>query len=323
MRVTMSKEIFIGIDGGGTKTSTVAVDSNGQELARHTSPCSNYHSVGEDLAKAAINEGIKYVIRKVKETITDDDNKEVTVGSICLGMSGVDREKDKLLVKSWVTELLGESINYSIHNDAIVALSSGTQGKLFGVVIICGTGCISLGFNREGVSGRSGGWGPLLGDYGSGYQIGYDILRHVLKAKDQVGPKTSLTQVLLEKLQLTKEEDLISWAYDPKTQSWQKFAQLSPLAFEQAQLGDEISNLILVDAANALYDLINSVIKKLGLDKEEKFPLVYTGGNIERKGILSDLLSKKIMENYPNAEILNTTCDPSMGAALLALNSKK
>ncbi|KAK5581113.1 hypothetical protein RB653_001141 [Dictyostelium firmibasis] len=323
----MGKEIFIGIDGGGTKTTTVGVDSNGNELARHTSPCSNYHSVGEDLAKAAINEGIKNVIRKVKELMKsnteDNQDNEVVVGSICLGMSGVDRDQDKLLVGSWVKEVLGESINYRIHNDAIVALSSGTQGKLFGIVIICGTGCISLGFNREGDSKRSGGWGPLLGDYGSGYQIGYDILRHVLKAKDEVGPKTSLTKVLLEKLQLTKEEDLISWAYDPKTQSWQKFAQLSPLAFEQAELGDQVSNLILSDAANALYDLINSVIKKLGLDKEEKFPLVYTGGNIERKNILSDLLSKKILENHSNVEILNTTCDPSMGAALLALNSKK
>ncbi|EGC37958.1 hypothetical protein DICPUDRAFT_46126 [Dictyostelium purpureum] len=315
----MVKEVFIGVDGGGTKTLTLAVNNEGKELSRHVSPCSNYHSVGEDLAKASIYEGIRFVLNQIKRE-NEDKEEDVQVKSICLGMSGVDREEDKKMVIGWISELLGPNVPCKIYNDAIIALASGTDGHLFGIVVICGTGCISLGFNKDGQTTRSAGWGPLLGDYGSGYQIGYDILRHVLRAKDETGPKTSLTKVLLERLNLTKEDSLISWAYDPKNQNWQKFAQLSTLAFEQANAGDEIAILILNDAANALFEYISSIVKKLNL-ANEPFPLIFAGGNIERKSMFSDLLIEKIKAAYPNADIKIPNREPVFGAALLALNN--
>lgn len=53
-----------------------------------------------------------------------------------------------------------------VQNDAIVALASGTMGKLHGCVLIAGTGCIAYGFDEDGREARASGAGPILGDWG-------------------------------------------------------------------------------------------------------------------------------------------------------------
>ncbi|KAF2078281.1 hypothetical protein CYY_000373 [Polysphondylium violaceum] len=309
------QDVFIGLDGGGTKTLTLIVDKQGKELARHTSSCSNYNSVGKESAKAAVYEGINNVLEK-------SGCKKEQLKGICLGMSGVDRPDDIELVLGWMRELV-PGAKYEISNDAVVALASGTKGVLYGVVVISGTGTISLGFNKQGERTRSAGYGPLLGDYGSGYQIGFDILRAVLRAKDEVGPKTSLTGAVLKQLNLTREDDLIAWAYDPKNQGWQRFAHLAPLATEHALQGDQMAKEVIEAAATALFEYISSVIYRLKLDKDENVPLVLAGGNIERECLLSDTLREKVMKKFPNISVRLPTTDFATGAALIALEKFK
>src|SRR5690606_3508386 len=93
------------------------------------------------------------------------------------GMAGVDRPDDKKTVNEWLVEELPNS-KHIIVNDGVVALASGTGGEKHGIVIISGTGSISLGFNKKkgDIQKRAAGWGPLLGDLGSGYYIGNDVL---------------------------------------------------------------------------------------------------------------------------------------------------
>ena len=79
-------------------------------------------------------------------------------------MSGVDRPEDKQRVTSWIHELFSQdgqepSVQIGIHNDGVIALSSGTEGVLYGTVVISGTGMISLGFDKQGNTVRAGGWG--------------------------------------------------------------------------------------------------------------------------------------------------------------------
>ena len=83
----------------------------------------------------------------------------VAVQGIGLGMAGVDRPSDKERIKSWLHEALPASVHTTICNDAVIALASGTKGKLFGVVVISGTGTISVGFDEHGNTKRAAGWG--------------------------------------------------------------------------------------------------------------------------------------------------------------------
>ena len=92
---------------------------------------------------------------------------------------------------------IGYKARVLVVNDALVALEAGAPGEP-GVVIISGTGSIAYGRNAAGEAARSGGWGYVLGDEGSGYWIGRAALRAVLREADERGPKTALTPLLLE-----------------------------------------------------------------------------------------------------------------------------
>ena len=59
-----------------------------------------------------------------------------------------------------------------LENDAFGALMS-VRGKFSGNVLAAGTGTVALGVNPEGKVFRVGGWGHIIGDQGSGYDIGH------------------------------------------------------------------------------------------------------------------------------------------------------
>eukprot|EP01133_Synstelium_polycarpum_P014256 gene14256-16826_t len=296
-----SKQLYVGLDGGGTKTLTVVVDALGNELGRCQTAGSNYHSVGEEAAREAICLGIRNAVAVASGDLSQ-------VAHVCLGISGVDRPEDAALIGKWIDDLVPNT-PYDIYNDAVVALTSGTLGVLFGCVVISGTGCIAFGIDHQGKTTRSAGWGPLLGDDGSGYQIGFDILKNVVKAKDETGPKTALTAAVLKQLEIKTEDELISWAYDPKNQGWQKFAQLAPLATECALQGDAVAIAVIDDACTALTSFISSVFKKLSFDTLDSVPLVLAGGNIERVCLISDKLKEKLAVAVPNAKPVFPACD--------------
>jgi N-acetylglucosamine kinase-like BadF-type ATPase len=127
-------------------------------------------------------------------------------------MSGVDRPADQEMVGKWIHEILPTTVPLAIHNDATVALSSGTGGKLYGIVVISGTGMIAYGYGN-GETARAGGWGPLLGDYGSGHDIGTEVLRAVVRSKDGINPPTLLTQAVFNLIGIQKEDELLPWVF--------------------------------------------------------------------------------------------------------------
>jgi len=306
----MSYKVFLGVDGGATKTVTVCVDTHRHILGRHVSGSSNHNSVGDDNARSNLVAGIEGVLKESGRTSND-------VGGITLSMAGVDRPQDKELVSSWISSVLPNA-SYSIHNDAVAALASGTDGVLYGVVVISGTGMIAYGFKSNGESARAGGWGPLLGDEGSGYHIGSEVLKAVARAKDGMIQPTQLTNKVFSFLSLQKEEDLITWAYTKNDEGWQRIAQLSSVAHEAARDNDIVAKRILTSAASSLVDTIQSVVRQLDIQGE--FPLVMAGGNLDHDGsVLASELVRLLAERVPKARPTRPKVEPALGAGFLAV----
>eukprot|EP01114_Cavostelium_apophysatum_P009167 TRINITY_DN2224_c0_g1_i1.p1 TRINITY_DN2224_c0_g1~~TRINITY_DN2224_c0_g1_i1.p1 ORF type:complete len:350 (+),score=54.09 TRINITY_DN2224_c0_g1_i1:86-1051(+) len=318
--MSSKRVISIGIDGGGTKTSTCALDvESGKSLGIAKTPSSNWNSVGVEKAKEALRSGIDEAAKTANAELRD-------IVSICLSMAGVDRPADKDKVISWVNEMLPHVQNKDIHvhSDAVAALAGGTNGQLYGVVVISGTGMISYGFDKSANSKRAGGWGPLLGDEGSGYAIASDVLRAVVSAQDGRGPRTQLLDDVLTKLKLPDATQLIPWAYDESDRSWAKFAALAPIAYDCANKGDQVALAILDNAADKLAATIDAVVKGLQLDTNADFPLVLAGGNLTHENsILAKLLKERLRKAYPNSVITHPTVDAEVAAALLAANQYK
>ena len=214
---------IIGIDGGGTRTIGILTTETGEHLTQVESGPSNYHVVGEAETQAVLENLIGELREKAGILSTDSIR-------FCLGMAGLGRAEDRKIIGE-ICDALGISENVILTHDAHIALVGGTE-KQEGVIVISGTGAIVYGINADGKEARASGWGYLLGDEGSGYDIAIKGLRSVVRAADGRDSSTELTHRILNELKLNAPDELIRWTH---TASRDTIAQLSEIVFHAAQ----------------------------------------------------------------------------------------
>ena len=134
---------------------------------------------------------------------------------------------------------LGFRSNTLIVNDALIALVAGA-GAEPGVVVVSGTGSIAYGVSHHGVAARAGGWGPTLGDEGSGYWIGRRALAAVMRDADGRGPRTDLTPLVLRHFSLPKPEALVAEIYH-QPQGRRAIASLGAVVDRARAEGDPVA----------------------------------------------------------------------------------
>ncbi len=307
----MADQYVIGIDGGGTKTACVVMDQKQKILGQARTGSSNRNSVGNEVAQANL-------FKAIEEALHAGGVQLHEIGTLCLGMAGVDRPQERTLVNSWIERLL-PNVPILLYNDALIALASGTGGDLCGLAVISGTGMIVYGINRNGQIQRAGGWGPLFGDKGSGYAIGAAALAAVANATDGLGAPTALDGALRDYLDLSTPQALIPWAYSDL--SWARIAELAPLVAEVAQQKDPVATRIIEEAAIDLAAAVEVVVRGLDL-LNTPTPIVLSGGNF-LPGLFSTLVSQHLHSLTPNAQLMRPSVEPAAGAALLALNHFK
>ncbi len=302
-------QIVLGVDGGGTKTVAVILDGERRVRGRAQGGSTNWNIVGPEAAHANLQAVVDQALAGAGCTAEE-------VQAACLCAAGVDRPGDRARMESWLRALLPAAV-VRVENDAVAALASGAGGATYGVVLISGTGMIVYGFDRAGRRARAGGWGALLGDEGSGYALGMEVLKAVCWAADGRGPETALTPALLTHLGLDEAERLIDWAY--RDYAWARFARLAPLAITCAEAGDPVAQGILERGAESLAIAVGVVVQRLGL-AEEAFPLVLAGG-VLRPGPFCELVKTKLAARAPRAAFIHPPVEPAVGAAYLALGS--
>ena len=196
------KKVFIGMDGGGTKTHVVAEDVK-QRRFEKTYGGSNYHVIGltqfKDLMTLILNDIMSFY------QVTS------TALTVVLGGAGIDTEEDIALLKQAVHSL---QTDFTFVNDADVALISNHEG-LHGGVLISGTGSIGLGY-KDGKRFRVGGWGHLVGDEGSGYALGREVLKLCTHMIDGRADKDFVLEDVLLSLKV-QEHQLSDFINHPNT----------------------------------------------------------------------------------------------------------
>jgi N-acetylglucosamine kinase-like BadF-type ATPase len=299
----------LGIDAGGTKTVCQLADEQGTVLAEARSTGANLQAVGEL--------EVEKVLHHVMEEAMGDRN--IVPDAICLGIAGVDRPGDAAVVRS-IMKRIGYKARVLVVNDALVALEAGAPG-VPGVVIISGTGSISYGRNAGGMAARSGGWGYVLGDEGSGYWIGRAALRAVLRAADRRGKETALTPLLLAHFGLDQPQGLIHEVYHSnlKPAAIGALAQCVHQAFTE---GDEVAIGILRGAANELESAAMSVARRLDL-VGDRFPFVLAGGIFKAVPWLHEELSRRLPVVSPGSVVHLLDREPAAGAVRLALQEAR
>jgi N-acetylglucosamine kinase-like BadF-type ATPase len=303
----MTKQLVLGLDGGGTKTVCVALTPAGMIIGEGRSGSSNRNSVGDGAARANLATAIRSALQVANGQPQD-------VAALCAGLAGVDRPPERALVTEWLRELL-PGVCPIIENDALIALASGTHGDLFGIVVISGTGMIVYGVDRYGQRQRAGGWGALLDAQGSGYAMGMAALQAIAQATDGMGPPTLLQTTILRQLGVEQPQALIAWTY--RELAWARFAELAPLVIQCAEAHDSVADQIVTQTVNVLANAVSAVMRKLHLEAVT-FPLVLAGGNFQST-LLRGRLTQRIEQLAAQAQVIHPAVEPAVGAAWLAL----
>ena len=301
--------VKIGVDGGGSKTEIVALDLTGRVLRSLRKPASNYHVVGMEQAVQHISEGIR------------DALQAETVEGIGISLAGIDTPKDwkimadglkqNLKVLVLETRVPFQEVPVVLENDAFGALMS-VRGKFSGNVLAAGTGAVALGVNPEGKVFRVGGWGHIIGDQGSGYDIARKALAATMASFDGYGPKSQLETMITEYLGLAQVQDISDWIYRCQRTN-QEVAVLVPVVVEAARTGDAISKLILDESGRAL-----GLLTKALLRKTNGTEVGLVGGIGRIWEFVEPSFLATVQQEFPTLQILKPSYPPSVGAALLS-----
>lgn len=277
-------------------------DHEGRVLAESRGPGANLQNAGELEVERVLHQVIAEVTREAQWP-----------EALCLGMAGVDRAGEATVVREILQRIAPRS-RVVVVNDALVALEAGVPGGP-GVVLIAGTGSIAYGRNSEGWAARAGGWGYLLGDEGSGYWLGRQALRAVVRSADGRGPHTLLTARVLAHFGIARTQDLVREIYDGSFEPATVAAVASQVEIAASE-GDEIAMHLIDTGASELGLAALSVCGRLKLPRG---PVVLSGGMFTVAPRLRQRVVAHLTGRRPGMVVTPLQGQPVAGAVSFAL----
>lgn len=298
---------LLALDGGGTKTEAVVLDSNGRIGARRTVGPSNLQNLGEDGCRRALAAAIDGVLAQV-------GLKRHEIRAACLGVGGLDTDADAASYARIVRNLFGPAAErVLVESDGFIPIFSGTRGRA-GVALIAGTGSMAVGVDDRGCRARAGGWGALLGDEGSAYDIGRQALILVLRGLDGRARPSTLRADIEEHFGRPLPE-VVAMLYrqdSPET----LIASVAQLVARAAEEGDRTSRQLLRRGARELALCVRAVLGKLRF-ASEPVPVVLSG-SLFRSRILREEVARQLSTSRVRVELIRPTLPPVAGACYLA-----
>ena len=296
--------IFLGIDGGGTKTSCLIGDET-SVLGSGTAAGSNVVRLGEAKAREALAAAIG-------QACAAANIKPAQIERTCVGLAGAGRPEISNLVRRLLAELVPGEIE--VVGDMVIALQAAF-GNGAGVMVIAGTGSMAYGRDASGNTLRAGGWGFSIFDEGSGHWIGRSAIAAIMRDYDETGEENSVLMNSVKKSwRLATREQLILAANAFPSPD---FAALLPAVLSAADSGDAIAQSILTQAGTELARLAKIVIRRLFPDGD-KVPVAMSGGVFSNCALVRQVFYNSLRSEYPNCPVNSTMVEAVRGALELA-----
>ena len=286
---------YIGIDGGGTKTKFVLFDQDGYVLDEIVTP--SVHILTQDEEKCI------QILQTSVHTL--DPHKEAF---IVAGLAGYGNQQELREKIEKVCARAFDGYQYLIYNDVQIALQGALAGE-DGIVVIAGTGSIAFSYH-DGITKRCGGWGYQLGDEGSAYWIGKQLLKKYCQQVDGRLEKTLLYDMVKEKCQLVEDYDMISYRHQLQNER-KDIASLAVINYELAKLNEQNAMMIYDEAAKYLA----SIIKPLITDFSTNVEISYIGGVFRSADYILNPLKEELSQYH--CKIVSPRYPPEYGAYLL------
>lgn len=309
-RLKKSHNLYLGVDGGGTKTHIVLTNEAQEAVCEGSAGASNPLRVGIETA-------VSNIIKAINAACDSGGCSRGDIVAGTLGLAGVRRSDLRQRIREGVYRQLHIK-NIEVITDAEIALYGATLGKA-GLVVIAGTGSVCIGQTDAGEKFSAGGWGPLAGDEGGGAGIARAALHAIAKASDGRAPKTKLSEVAIEYFRAAHIEDLTVAIYAPQVDN-QRIAGFARYVIETAQDGDAVAIKLLKEAGKELGIAARAVITKLKLQKKQ-FPIAYVGSIFNAEELITKPFLEEVHAIAPKAELIAPQLPPALAAAKIAYKS--
>ncbi len=310
----MSQKIFLGVDGGGTKTAFTLIDEQVRVISAFEHTTSYHVQIGLDGLRQLCVEGVNAVLAQAQLNTSD-----ITHAFFGLPAYGEDSRVTSAL--DAIPEFSLGHRRYTCGNDMI----SGWAGSLAcadGINITAGTGSIGYGEHKSRVA-RAGGWGELFSDEGSAYWIAVQGLKTFSHMSDGRIPKGPLHAVFMTAFDLKSELDLSGILMADHATDRDKVAALSRLVADAAHKGDRAAQAIFNQAAVELVSIADAIASALDFSQHQTVNVSYSGG-VFNAGDLILLPFKTCLDDSGYAyKIVSPQHPPQIGAALYAMKCGK
>lgn len=282
---------YLSADGGGTKLTAILFNDQFQLLSYGSGQAINYTSQ-------------ENIIRSIADCLDP-----------CLhGYDGIELEKAYYAMPATMDIFVEQlRMRVQVHDiewlsEGRMALLAGLQRKT-GIVALSGTGSGVFGIH-EGTEEHIGGWGHLLGDLGSAYEIGREAIMAVLKRYEKRGPATLLRTLFRDEWQISSKMDFITQIYH-EPYSRRKIASAARFVAVAAKQGDVVAIRILEEAGEALAEQTNAMVK---LQHHSREPIVMLAGSVWKGArFMYEQFTQNVLAQHSGARICMPTFEPVMG----------
>ena len=310
----MSKQLLLGVDGGGSTTRAwiVAAEDVAAEgdlapdsldvLGRGEAGASNPSSLEMSAVREAIQAAVSAAVADAGLHLPSD------LTWACLGLTGVGRNALRYSIQSWAAETIG--LNTLVVTDADLVLHAADPHGV-GVALIAGTGSFAFGRDEHNQLARAGGWGRLLGDQGGGYAIALDAFRRIAKQFDEQADESRLARAALDYYSVTDPRAFRAQVFSSQPA---RIAAFAPHVLKLAKQ-DETAEEIVAAHARELASLVRNVTRQLRLPPDAT--LAIAGGLLTNNPEYRDRVEAEFDADLPPLR-RKTVPEPVVGALRIA-----
>ena len=301
--------VVVGVDGGGSSTRVYVGDERAEILFKSTGD-------GSAVKPGAEADSAEVIGALVKNAVIEAEMGHLLPRALVVGVAGVGREQQKIALTQELERLeLADTV--VVISDAEAAMADAfAEGP--GILLIAGTGSIGWGRSPAGTMQRCGGWGPVIGDEGSGAWLGRKALQVIAAAHDGREPETALTGAVLTALELDDVPAIIAWAANATPAD---MATLAPAVLSAAEVGDLRANTIVTMAVEELALHVRALARSLFVDERAAIPVALHGGLLAKGRPMRKRLEHRLKTLVPGSVVRHQTVDAARGAMQMALRT--
>jgi len=301
--------IYLGVDGGGTKTDFLLIDASGRLLATHRAGSAYYLETGLDALEAILVAGIRATLQTAG----------VPAAKLTFAFLGLPAHGEDSALLPRLDRLVASVLPADRHrcgNDMVCGWAGALAGQ-DGINLVAGTGSIAYG-EYAGCQTRAGGWGELFSDEGSAYWVAREALTLFSRMSDGRTGKGALYAMIRERFALAADLDLCGAIYGPPALARSELAGLAPIVARAAAAGDAQAQRIFEAAARELASLVHAVRESLGPPPSASLRVSYSGGMFYFGELLLAPLRSALRQSERPYEFVVPQLTPVAGAALYA-----